>query len=339
MGKIKNDLEPITCNLTSEVSNKFYLDTEDNVYYRCKEGCESCQNADDCLKCLDGYKKINSKCEAIIENCDKYNNDYTQCVKCKNNTFIIGNDKSKCHDDIDIEKYYTDDGISYTPCNNTIEHCLKCSKKDYCLKCDENYFFIGDDRTKCFKNNDIDTNKYILDEDELVYFLCSDIIENCEECQNKNLCKKCKNGFVLIEDSNKKQSCKKDINEDKYYTENEDEKIIYHLCNDSILNCDECSSKDKCNKCQDGFSFIGNNYTKCHKEEEIEKDKYYSDDNGITYYSCDTQIQNCQKCLNKSYCIKCEDNYFFIGNDRKKCYKKNENEINMEEYYSEDNGT
>ena len=339
MGKIKNDLEPITCNLTSEVSNKFYLDTEDNVYYRCKEGCESCQNADDCLKCLDGYKKINSKCEAIIENCDKYNNDYTQCVKCKNNTFIIGTDKSKCHDDIDIEKYYTDDGISYTPCNNTIEHCLKCSKKDYCLKCDENYFFIGDDRTKCYKNNDIDTNKYILDEDELVYFLCSDIIENCEECHNKNLCKKCKNGFVLIEDSNKKQSCKKDIDEDKYYTENEGEKIIYHLCNDSIPLCDECSSKDKCNKCQDGFSFIGNNYTKCHKEEEIEKDKYYSDDNGITYYSCDTQIQNCQKCLNKSYCIKCEDNYFFIGEDRKKCYKKNENEINMDEYYSEDNGT
>ena len=229
---------------------------------------------------------------------------------------------------------------------------MKCSKKDFCLECDENYFFIGDDRTKCYKNNYIDKNTSFYNEDDIVvntventventivYILCGDIIENCEECQNQTFCKKCKNGFALIEDINKKQSCKKDINEDKYYTEEKEERIIFHLCNDSIPHCDECSSKEKCNKCQDGFSFIGNNQTKCHKEEEIEKDKYYSDDNGTTYYSCDTQIQNCQKCLNKSYCIKCEDNYFFIGEDRKKCYKKNENEINIDEYYTEDNGT
>ena len=131
--------------------------------------------------------------------------------------------------------------------------------------------------------------------------------------------KNAKNGFVLIEDSNKKQNFKKDINEDKYYAEEEERKTIFHLCNDSIPHCDECSSKEKCNKFLDGFSFIGNNYTKCHKEEEIVKDKYYSDDNGITYYSCDTQIQNCQKCLNKSYCIKYKN--------RNKCYKKDENEI------------
>ena len=135
IGKYKNDLEPITCNETSDITSKHYLDTEDNVYYECGIGCESCENENICLVCSNGFiKNSNSKCEEIIENCDKYNYDYTECAKCKNNTFIIGNDKTKCHNDINIDQYYTEDGISYFLCENEINNCSKCVNKTFCSK-------------------------------------------------------------------------------------------------------------------------------------------------------------------------------------------------------------
>ena len=100
----------------------------------------------------------------------------------------------------------------------------------------------------------------------------------------------------------------------------------------------ECKDKNNCDKCKENFFFIEQNRKKCYSEKEIEKDKYYNENNGTIYFSCAISIENCEKCINKTYCFKCKENYFFIGEDRTKCYNDRENEINKEQYYSEDNG-
>ena len=341
IGKHKNDLEPITCNDTLDITDKHYLDTEENVYYECPKGCESCQDENNCITCSEGYiKNILSQCEEIIENCDVYNNDFTQCIKCKNNSYIIGDNHKNCNKEINIENYYTEDGISYLPCNTEIENCNKCSNKSHCLKCDENYYFKGNDRKKCYEESEIEKDKYFLEDNGTSYYLCTEVINNCDKCVNKNKCEKCENGYVIVEDSNNRDSCKKDLNEELYYHENDEDnedRIIYHLCSDAIEHCENCINKEKCIKCEDNYYNL--NY-RCYKESEIEKekDKYYTEDNGITYFPCDTHIINCDKCSNKTNCIKCKDNNYFIGEDRTKCYKDEENEINKEEYYTEDNG-
>ena len=341
IGKYKNDLDPITCNKTSDITSHHYFDSTDNVHYECREGCESCEDENICLKCSKGYKKnTNSKCEELIENCDKYNNNYTQCLKCKNNSIFIDNDKSKCHKDINIENYYTEDGTIFFPCDNKIENCEKCLNSTYCLKCKKNYFFLEDNRKICYKEDDIEKDKYISKDDGLSYDLCSNILENCEECKNSTFCRKCEIGHSIVKDNNKKkEKCQKITNEDidKYYIEIEEGRIIYHLCRNSIPNCNKCKNKEECENCEENYSFIGNSHKQCFNKSSLEKDEYYSEDNGISYYSCDTVIDNCEKCKNKTYCIKCKDNYFFIGKDRNKCYK--EEEINKEEYYIEDNNT
>ena len=340
IGKHKNDLKPITCNKTSDLTSRHYLDSEQNVYYECEYGCDSCQNENICLTCSIGFKKNeSSKCEEIIENCAKYNKDYTQCIKCKNSTFLIENDKTKCYKDINIEQYYSEDGISYFLCKNEIGNCNKCVNKSFCLECENNYFFKGKDRTKCIRGEDIEKNKYFLEDDGLTYSPCSDILENCNECKNKTYCIKCEDNFTLVIDRYKKRICQNNINKGKYYIEkDEDEILIYHLCSEKLNHCDECINKDNCIKCQDNYFFIGNNRQKCYNETEIEKEKYYSEDNGTTYLSCNLSIKNCDKCINKNYCVKCKDNYFFIGENRENCYKDKENEINIDEYYTEDNG-
>ena len=349
IGKHKNDLLPITCNETSDITEKHYLDEEDNVYYECGKGCASCQNENNCITCLEGYvKNTYSQCEEIIENCDKYNIDFTECVKCKNNSYIIGDNHKKCNKEINIDKYYTEDGISYNKCDEVIENCYKCLNKSHCIKCEDNYYLIGKDKTKCYEENTIDKNKYILEDNGTSYYLCSDIINNCEKCRNSTFCEKCEDGHVIVKDNRNKESCKDktDIDENKnyYYSENNESRLVYHLCNDSINQCEQCLNKDNCIKCEDNYILIKNiSNSICYKENEIEneKDKYYIEEdnnNNIIYYPCDTNIHNCDKCNNKTNCIKCKENNYFIGNDRTKCYNDEDNEIKKEEYYSEDNG-
>ena len=340
IGKHKNDLEPITCNKTSDITSRHYFDSLEKVYYECEDGCESCENENNCLSCSYGYiKNSNSKCEEIIQNCEKYNNDFTECLKCKNNSILIGNDKTECHKVKNIDEYYTEDGISYFPCDKEIKNCAKCLNKTFCIKCEDNYFFIGKNRQKCYKENEIEKNKYIMEEDGLTYKLCSEVLENCDECKNKTFCDKCQSDFIIVKDNNKNESCKEKISEEKYYTDIEEGRTIYHLCSDELNNCEECTNKYNCSKCKENYYFIGNERKNCYNEKEIEKDKYYFEENETIYYSCNSLIENCDKCINKTFCTKCEENYFFIGEDRTKCYKDKENEINKEEYYSEDNGT
>ena len=61
----------------------------------------------------------------------------------------------------------------------------------------------------------------------------------------------------------------------------------YIKCSNFINNCDLCNVS-QCQKCNDGYIFIDENFLECISKESINLDLYFSYDN-ITYYSCSNE--------------------------------------------------
>ena len=59
-----------------------------------------------------------------------------------------------------------------------------------------------------------------------------------------------------------------------------------------IKNCREYLNESLCDKCDDNFTFNEDNRSVCLSKENFTGD-YYTKDNGISYYPCDNEIENC----------------------------------------------
>ena len=332
---------------------KFYTLDNGISYFPCNNSISNCDicnnNRYNCSKCNVNYYLINDNtsycfndknlskyytnnngisyifCNNSIPFCDTCNNSI-ECETCGYNHYFIKYDRINCVTDLNLKNYYTEDyGISYFPCNETINYCQECDKKDICQKCINDYYMIGDNRTIC--RNDFDKNKYYT-EDNIVYYPCDTNFEYCDECINKNTCTKCINNYGFL--GNDRNKCYL-INSNEYYTE--DDGISFYPCSYNLLNCEQCLNKTYCLKCNTTFHFIKTDRTKCFSISNY--NEYYTEDNGISYYPCNTGISNCKTCTSKFNCTKCEPNYYFIGNDRNYCI----NDINILEYYTLDGGT
>ena len=75
---------------------------------------------------------------------------------------------------------------------------------------------------------------------------------------------------------------------------------------DKVENCEKYENINfNCNKCKNGFAFIGEDKNNCYYI--INKEKYFTLDNNKSYYPCDTNIKNCDECDNKSdSCKRCK---------------------------------
>ena len=158
--------------------------------------------------------------------------------------------------------------------------CKLCKKNRVCIKCVEDAFFLGNK-----KNGQIECLLY----DELEnggYYLerGSNIlfpcIDNCEFCETGTTCELCFHGYIYS---------------------------IGH-CFKEIVNCKDYSNDGKCSLCSHKFAFKEDNFQ-----------YYYTKDNGISYYPCNSQISNCKNCYynnqdNKVKCYLCNTNFVvFVG--------------------------
>ena len=381
IGEKEGEDRPIYCDIIN-ISIGYYESKDVNnktIYYPCSNNCVKC-NRTHCNKC-DNYYKLDENnifCIEKVKNCEIYDNITYNCIKCKDEYVFIELDRNICHI-INKTKYYsTDNGISYYLCNSSISNCDECDNPLTCDKCIMSYYFIDENRNECF--NDKNLTKYFTEDNGLSYIPCDKNFTYCDECTGRFNCTKCKDNYYLV-NNNGNISCK-NINIKKYYKEG----IYYYSCLEAINNCDECDQKDICNKCINNYYFIKDNRTFCRNDINI-TDKYYTNDNGISYYPCDTNFEycdecinetkctkciieygffindfskcifvannkyfsldegitfnfcnstltNCDECINNETCIKCYENFYFIKNNRKECV----NNKNLSKYYSEDNG-
>ena len=344
---LTNEQESISCKIID--LKKYYK--EGIYYYPCKdaiENCEECNQKDKCSKCSNEYyflednrsicrndlnlSKYYTKdlgisyypCDKYFEYCDECSNEAT-CLRCKYSYGFFEQDFSECIF-VGNNKYYSlDGGITFYFCNHSLLNCDECLDNKNCSKCIDGYYFIKSDRNTCV--NDKNLSKYYSEDNGISFYPCNEEIYHCDACfNNKSHCVQCEsfNGYYLVGDN--RTICRNDINKAKYYTE--DEGISYYPCNESVYFCDECEQKEHCDKCLDGYFFIGNNRNACYNE--IDYKKFYTNDRGISYYPCNTSIENCDECFDENICNKCYSSYILLFESPTECYEESD-------YISNDN--
>jgi len=80
------------------------------------------------------------------------------------------------------------------------------------------------------------------------------------------------------------------------------------------------------------YYFIGNNRTFCDTGKDL--GKYYTNDDGISYFPCYTHFEHCGYCTSQNNCTRCDGDFVFIGEIKAKC-EILEDKTN---YFTEDEG-
>ena len=85
-------------------------------------------------------------------------------------------------------------------------------------------------------------------------------------------------------------------------------------CTKNINNCMYCENENTCQKCKYGFALFNE---KCLPSTNFENNlRYFTSDNGTSYYSCSSKINDCEECsyneflFNKFHCSKCTNGYY-----------------------------
>ena len=196
--------DKIICSNESELVNGYYID-ENNIYYKCIENCEICSNVVGCDKCLRGYAMFNNSCitqENIVKNCYEYDKNET-CMKCIKDYAFKGDNKSECIRQEYFEGYYSmDEGISYYPCDKIQPNCSKCyynseNNTVKCTLCKNESILVNEEGGFCLNKSILENNTKYVFANKTHAEICSNVIPNCEECENIIKCKKCKEGYYF----------------------------------------------------------------------------------------------------------------------------------------------
>ena len=298
--------EKITCSL---ISRQQYYTKQINsltIYYSCSnkmQHCVECSNANTCTKCEDNYEVDNNNkkiCKEIIQNCDEYNIDKS-CKKCKTGFGLI---KGK---------------LGETSCMSITELNVLLSQKLY--------FTVSGEPT--------------------YYMICSEGVSNCLECEGENVCKKCiynnEKKYGIIGDD---YSTCVDLSRNEYFLDSSDGK--YKLCSTQLTGCETClinnNNKLNCISCltNNDYTLVHGEINECKLKTDMENDNsnnYFTDDNGLNYYSCSNiqyhSVEYCLNCNNKETCLTCQNGFSLFNSNnlcisnsdlvKNKYYKINDN--------------
>ena len=185
----------------------------------------------------------------------------------------------------------SDDGI----CPKNCKHCKEQNKCKICIDDYSLEGIISEDKIICTKNSEL-TDGYYIDENN-IYYKC---IQNCELCSDTTGCDKCMRGYVL---SNNACITQENI----------------------ISNCHEYDTNQNCIKCSKDFAFIGTDRTNCVRLNTLLR--YYTLDEGVSYYPCQDKNPNCSRCYynseeDKVKCTLCKNDLILVNINEGICYNK-----------------
>ena len=178
--------------------------------------------------------------------------------------------------------------------------CKQCQENNKCSICRDNYVLLGSEESEeiiCIEKDTVKTGYY---QENGIYYPC---IEDCEVCNSGTSCQECSTDFVLVDS----------------------------ICVGKIDNCAEYNSTDKtCAKCNDNYAFKENDRLNCTQLSTFES--YYTKDNGISYYPCGGEIENCEKCYydeekSEAKCYLCSSEYllsYTLDGEKERCFSKDD---------------
>ena len=182
-------------------------------------------------------------------------------------------------------------------------YCKHCKKDQICVQCKSDYKLVGysdSQKVECIEESIVNVGYYKSEGN--IYYSC---LTNCETCSDSQSCEKCLNGFT--------------------YSDNK--------CIKEIENCKEYDENGICKECNDNFGFNKTNRNECINILNFER--FYTSDEGISYYPCNEIITDCQKCVydNKIVnCYLCEENSILVNNENT-CYLKDYIDNNKTYFY------
>jgi len=312
---------------------KYNLDPDKNQCIKCNDKCKSCSvsNPDICISCSEASPLFILETNSCVNKCPSgYFLDINnfQCVKCDSNCKTCVNNKNLClscgqglslfekenrcvsncpenitvlikeSEGISINNNDYNNTFNSTRCSSCDPSCQTCKDSiSNCLSCANGYAFFGG---KCIPEKDCPLG--------LISFegKCVSCDEKCEVCKNStdlNLCRKCKDGFILGEDS----KCYSPISicEKGYFNDG-------GVCYKCDPNCDSCQgSANYCLSCHKNFLLQGRNCVQECREGYFKK-------NDFECGKCDSA---CKICLYKEdNCLECiKDMKLFITNSFSVC--------------------
>ena len=177
--------------------------------------------------------------------------------------------------------------------------------------------------------NELDENKRAYKIDEYNYKSCYKAINHCITCNSEQHCLSCDINYgILNEKFNECESL--EGKEKKYYLE--ESNAVYYFCNKTLNNCQECTNKNTCTLCDNGYDF--DSYHNCVNSSLLSES--FLDKNNERQ-DCSNFISNCKFCSSEDICNYCNYNYSFLNNKRNECKSENEFKGNNN-YYTIDNG-
>ena len=175
------------CINKEEINDLYYTKDNGNSYYLCDGEGEN--HISNCKKC-----SYNSN-----------NNIKLECNECQNGFVILDNESNKCYskEKMNEKEYYYINQTHMKKCSNNIIHCNECESAEKCTKCEKDFYLLNNEGKKCYNIDEITPiNEYYLDENNISYYSCNDAkfnsIENCKECNKKDSCSLCKEGYTFI---------------------------------------------------------------------------------------------------------------------------------------------
>ena len=211
-----------------------------------------------------------------------HKNSYTKPVECiSKNTAVDGH-------------FATTSDFQVSP----IQHCKKVptsSPEESCDACEDpqnptKKLYVDKTITpnKCIETCPKNEYKYVDNNDHCVN--CP-LIENCGECDLSG-CTRCKPGFGFEKGT---KTCVDCSAAGKFIDENNE-------CDECMGRCDECSTKDNCQKCSGGFYLLISSSGQSRDQCVIcdEKNKFRNLKN-----QCQPCQEGCSDCDNFTHCNKC----------------------------------
>ncbi|EAR86624.2 transmembrane protein, putative (macronuclear) [Tetrahymena thermophila SB210] len=218
----------------------FYYSPDDKICKKCDSSCKTCIGGKDtdCQSCFNGMNLLISEKRCIVCGDGYFINSPGKCSACIQNCRQC-NDQSTCQ-----------------VCNTSNSQPIYLDENKQCVSsCDQNggYFIQNDGVLKCLK---CDTD--------------------CQQCQSKNLCKKCMNNTSLILQTNN-VDVKCGVCNQNNYIDPQDQ--FCKKCDSSCLTCSgplstDCLTCDQsqnlykqpdnsCSTCTGNFKIVGQNCVQC----------------------------------------------------------------------------
>ena len=255
--------------------------TDMKSYFRCSEisGCSTCwENLRQCKECKPkfGISFANG-------NCTDCNELKSNCIKCVETRYFNGLCCQECRLGFFVNKNLD--------CQSCPPKCDKCTNRTHCVQCQHGYKLndLGD-TTSCTTSCRADQ---FLNSEGSCQSCSHKDNPNCLECDNIDVCQKCKDGTQM----NLKGICGSGCEADQFSTG--DIREPCKLCKDVFENggCNRCKDKSgECTGCLDGYS--------------IDEFKYCRKDCDVGQYWLGTQSNRCSSCSrdeNNFACLQCKD--------------------------------